>query len=258
MKNTKKQSYYFINSLAKAAKIIELLAEAGELSVSEIAKNLSMHRSATHRFLATLRELGYLEQSEDSRYSLSLKLFEIGINIANRMEVRKIVHPFLIDLASRHEETANLGIMEGLEVIYADKVESPHLLRMDLAVGRRVPTYCTGLGKAMLSTWSDAAVRKAFLGVKFERRTPATIVNIQDLLAELRSARSLGYAIDNEELAVGVRCVAAPVFNYTGNCIAAISIAAPTLRMTDEKMEKAKTDLLSVAKIISLRLGHMG
>jgi DNA-binding IclR family transcriptional regulator len=252
----KKQSYYFINSLAKATKIIELLAEAGELSVSDIGKNLGMHRSATHRFLATLRELGYLEQSEDSRYRLSFKLFVIGTNVANRLEVRKIVHPFLIDLGTRHQETANLGIMEGLEVVYADKVESPHLLRMDLAVGCRIPAYCAGLGKAILAHWSEGDVQKAFRGVKFERRTPTTITSLRDLLEELRKIRQQGYAIDNEELAAGIRCVAVPIFNYTGNCIAAISIAGPALRMTDERMNKAKADLLSVGKTISVRLGH--
>ncbi len=252
----KKKSYYFINSLAKATKIIEHLAEAGELSVSEIGKNLGMHRSATHRFLATLRELGYLDQSEDSRYRLSFKLFEIGINVANRLEVRKIVHPFLVDLGSQHQETANLGVMEGLEIIYADKVESPHLLRMDLAVGCRIPAYCTGLGKAILAYRPEGEVHKAFGRVKFERRTPRTIASLRNLLEELRKIRHQGYAVDNEELAVGIRCVAVPIFNYTGNCIAAISIAGPTLRMTDERVKRAKRDLLSVAKTISMRLGY--
>jgi DNA-binding IclR family transcriptional regulator len=251
-----KQSYYFINSLAKATKIIELLAEAGELSVSEIGKKLHMHRSATHRFLATLRELGYLEQSDDSRYRLSFKLFEIGINVANRLEVRKIVHPFLIDLGTRHEETANLGIMEGLDIIYADKVESPHLLRMDLAVGCRVPSHCTALGKAILANRPEGEVRKLFRGVKFGHRTPRAILSLPELLEDLRKIRQQGHAVDNEELAVGIRCVAVPIFNYTGNCVAAISIAGPAVRMTDERMDKARTDLLSVSKTISLRLGH--
>jgi DNA-binding IclR family transcriptional regulator len=251
-----KQSYFFINSLRKATSILELLAEAGELSVSEIGKKLDMHRSATHRFLATLRELGYLEQSEDSRYRLSFKLFELGMNVANRLELRKIVHPFLIDIGSRHEETANLGIIEGLDVVYVDKVESPHLLRMDLAIGRRVPSYCTALGKAILANRSEAEVQKLFRGVKFEYRTPKTILNFRNLLEHLRKVRQQGYAVDNEELSLGIRCLACPVFDYTGNCVASISIAGPTLRMTDEKIEKIKVDLLSISKTISIRLGY--
>lgn len=121
--------------------MLELLAKSGERSVSGIAKELGMHRSATHRFLPTLRNLGFLEQSEDSKYRLSFKLFELGINFANRLEVRKIVHPFLVDLGFRYQETVNLGIMEGLEVIYVDKVESSHLLRIDMGIGCRVPSY---------------------------------------------------------------------------------------------------------------------
>jgi len=253
-----KQPYYFINSIRKATKILELLAETGELSVSEIGRMIGMHRSATHRFLATLRELGYLEQSEDSSYGLSFKLFELGIKIANRLEARKIVHPFLVDLGSRHEETANLGIMEGLEVIYIDKVESPHLLRMDLAVGCRVPSSCTALGKAILSNRSEAEIQKLFRGVKFKFGTSKAILNFRGLLEHLRKVRQQGYAIDDEEFTLGIRCVAYPIFDYTGNCIAAISLAGPTVRMTDEKIEKIKVDLFSVTKTISLRLGYAG
>jgi DNA-binding IclR family transcriptional regulator len=159
--------YYCINSLEKATKILELLANRGELSVSEIAKKLGIHRSATHRFLATLRKLGFLEQSEDSN-RLSFKLFELGINVANRLEVRKIVHPFLIDLGFQYQETVNLGVIEGLKVIYVDKVESPHLLRIDMGIGCRVHSYCSSLGKAILANRPEKEVMSGFRRAKLE------------------------------------------------------------------------------------------
>lgn len=250
-----KPAYYHIKSLEKAKNILELLAVAGELSVSEIGKKLGTHRSPTHRFLATLRSLGLLQQSEDARYRLSFKLFEWGMAVANRMEVRQIVHPFLMDLKTRHGETTNLGIMEGSDVIYIDKIESSHLLRMDLAVGCHVPSHCTALGKAILATRPETDVRKLFRRNKLERRTPRTITSLSELLEQLAEIRKKGYSIDYEELALGIRCVAVPIFNYTGNCVGAISIAGPCLRMTTEKMEKIKSDIIAVGKIISLRLG---
>jgi len=252
-----KKPYYYIGSLEKATKILELLAEFSELSVSEIARKLGMYRSAAHRFLATLKTLGFLDQSENSNYKLSFKLFELGIKATNRLEVRQIIHPFLVDLRTRHEETANLGIVDGVDVIYLDKVESTHLLRMDLAIGCRVPSYCTALGKAILANRGESEIEGLFRGVKLERRTPKTVKNLTALLGHLREIRKQGYAIDNEENYTGIRCLAVPIFNYTGKCIGAISIAGPTVRMTYEKIEKMKLDLISIGKTISLKLGNV-
>jgi DNA-binding IclR family transcriptional regulator len=251
-----KRPYYHINSLEKATNILNLLATAGELSVSEIGKKLGMHRSATHRFLATLKNLGYLEQSEDSSYRLSFKLFELGMSVANRIETRKVVHPFLIDLRARHEETANFAIMEGLDIVYIDKVESPHLLRMDLAVGCRVPAYCTALGRVMLAYRSENDVVRLFRGFKFTPRTPKTISNLPNFLEKLREIRKEGYAVNDEEFELGIRGLAVPIFNYTGNCIASIGLAGPTVRISDGKIAQMKEDLIAVGKTISIRLGN--
>jgi DNA-binding IclR family transcriptional regulator len=251
----KDRPYFHIHSLEKAARIMDLLAQRGELSVSEISKSLGMHRSATHRFLATLRNLGYLDQSEDATYRLSFKLFELGISVANRLEIRNVVHPFLMDMTVRHEETSNLGILEGLDVIYIDKIESPHLLRTDLAIGCRVPSYCTALGKVLLANRPEKEIQKLLRTAKVELRTPGANSKLPDSAESLRRIRDEGYAIDDEELSPGIRCVAVPLFNFTGECVAAISLAGPTLRMTDQKLEEIKPDLVAVGKTISLRLG---
>jgi IclR family KDG regulon transcriptional repressor len=250
-----KPAYYHIKSLEKARNILALLAASGELSVSEIGKKLGMHRSPAHRFLATLRSLGLLEQSEDARYRLSFKFFEWGMAVANRMEVRQIVHPFLLDLKARHEETANFGIIEGSDVVYIDKIESSHLLRMDLTVGCRVPSHCTAVGKAILAYRSETDVRELFSKNKFERATPKTISSFSGLIEQLAEIRKKGYSTEDEELVFGIRCIAVPIFNYTGNCIGAVSVAGPSLRMTTEKLEEIKGDIIAVGKAISKRLG---
>jgi len=252
-----KHPYFFINSLEKSVKILETLAKWGELSVSEIGCKVGMHRGAVHRFLATLRELGLLEQSKDSRYRLSMKLFEIGMSVDNRFEVRQIAHPFLVDLQSRYEETANLAILDGIEVIFLDKVESNHLLRMDLSIGHRVPSYCTALGKVMLAYLPEKEVRRLFHKVKLEPRTPNTITILSELIEHLDEIKTKGYAISAEEIDTGISAIAAPIFDYTETCIAAISIAGPAQRLTREIMEKMAQDLSTICKTISIRLGYM-
>jgi IclR family transcriptional regulator, KDG regulon repressor len=109
---------------------------------------------------------------------------------------------------------------------------------MDLAIGRLVPCYCTAVGKVILANRPEMEVQKLFHGVKFQARTPTSIVKFSALLKQLREIRQQKYAVDNEELTLGLRCVAYPIFGYTGTCVAAISIAGPSLRMTDEKIEK--------------------
>ena len=251
----KNRPYYHINSLEKATRIIDILSTTGELSVSEIARKLNMHRSATHRFLATLRNLGYLEQSDDASYRLSFKFFELGMMVANRLEIRKIVHPFLIDLRARHEETVSLAILDGLDIIHIDKAESPHLLRMDLSVGRRIPSYYSALGKVMLANLAESEVRKLFRGVKLKPRTPKTITSLPRLIESLREIRKNGYYINDEEYELGIRGIAVPIFNYTHDCVAAIGFAGPTLRITDKEIEEMKSDLIAVGETISMRLG---
>ncbi len=251
----KNRPYYHINSLEKATRILEILAASDALSVSEIARKLGMHRSGTHRFLATLRSLGFLEQTEDGSYRLSFKLFELGMAVANRLEIRKIVHPFLIDLRARHGETASLAILDGLDIIHIDKAESPHLLRMDLSVGSRIPSYYSALGKVILANLSESEVRRLFRGVKIEPRTPKTITDLPGLMGILGEIRKSGYYINNEEYELGIRGIAVPLFDYTRNCVAAIGFAGPTQRVTDQKLEEMKNDLLAIGKTISMRLG---
>jgi DNA-binding IclR family transcriptional regulator len=252
----KNRPYYHINSLEKATKILDLLAASGDLSVSEIGRKLGMHRSAIHRFLATLKSLGYLEQTEDSNYRLSFKLFELGMSVANRIEIRKIVHPFLIGLRARHEETANLAILDGLDIVYIDKIESPHLLRMDLAIGCRIPAYLSALGRVILAFRLENEVVRLFRGFKFTRRTPKTLSSLPDLLERLRVIGGQGYEVNDEEFEIGIRGLAVPLFNHTGSCIGAIGLAGPTLRISDEKINGMKEDLIAVGKTISMRLGN--
>ena len=131
--------------------ILELLSENGEMSVSEVAAGLGIHRSASYRFLASLKQMGYVVQEPDSRYKLSFKLFELGMKLINSLEIKQVARPYMQELSSMYNETVNLGYWNGVDIIYLDKIESSELIRIDLAVGRRIPIYCTALGKSILA-----------------------------------------------------------------------------------------------------------
>jgi DNA-binding IclR family transcriptional regulator len=250
-----RKKYFHIHSLEKGIRVLELLADKQELTVTNVAKALGINRASSHRFLATLRELGYVRKNEDSRYQLTFKILELGMKFANRFEVRRVARPFMQDLSEKFNETVNLGFWDGEIVVHLDRVESREILRMELGLGSRAPAYCTGLGKAVLAHLPRDE-RESFLErIKPVRYTPNTITERKKLLQELNAVREKGYAIDNEELAVGLRCVAAPVFDYTGLPRYAISIAGPESRMTDRIMRKMEKEVRRVCSSLSKALG---
>ncbi|GAB6063428.1 IclR family transcriptional regulator [Deferrisoma palaeochoriense] len=251
--------YYKVGSLEKGLRILELLADRGELSVSEVARSLDLNRSAAHRFLATLRELQYVTQDPRSlRYRLSMKAFEIGNRVANVVEIREVARPYMRDLAARHGETVNLGFWDRGDVVHVDKVESRETLRVDAPIGSRVPAHTVALGKAILAFRPPEEQEQYLVSAKLEPRTPNTITNPSILRRELQQVRERGYAIDNEELCLGLRCVAAPVFDYSEHPAYAVSLSGPTLRMTDEKVARMQKDLKEVCGRLSRQLGARG
>ncbi len=247
--------YFLIGSLEKGLKIMEFLAEHGEASVSQVAAGLKLNRSAAHRFLATLHELGYLNHDARSVYRLSFRVFEMGMRVVNAMEVTQIARPFLMELAQRHNETVNLGRLDHAEVMLLDRVESRQFLRIDLAVGTRVPVYATALGKAILAHRPEAERRAVIESLKFRPFTGRTVAGAAELGRQLEAIRREGLAEDREELRPDMRCVAAPIVDYTGFALHALSVSGPSSRMTDEKMPVLKADLTAVARALSARLG---
>lgn len=247
--------YYKVGSLEKGLRILELLAERGELSVTEVARGLDLNRSAAHRFLATLRELHYVNQDESLRYRLSLKVFELGNRVANIVEIRRTARPYMRDLAARHGETVNLGYWDGGDVVHIDKVESRETLRVDAPIGSRVPAHTVALGKAILAFRPAEEQERYLASAKLEPLTPYTITDPERLRKELHRVRTRGYATDREELSLGLKCVAAPVFDYTEHPSYAMSLSGPKPRMTDEKMALIQEDLRETCRQLSRQVG---
>jgi DNA-binding IclR family transcriptional regulator len=255
--NKSKKPYYKINSAEKTIKILELLGEMGELSVAEASSKLGMNRSTCHRFLVTLRELGYVAQDHLSRYRLSFQIFELGMKIASKMEIRDIAYPYLKELSILFNETINLGCLDNKEIIHIDKINSTEILRIDPTIGSRAPAYCTGLGKAILAYLPKEELNSFLKSVPLKEMTKNTITTKEKLLKEFEGIRSQGFAIDYEELCIGLRCVASPVFGGTDYPLYSVSVAGPVSRITKEKITAIKKEVKRVCGELSKRLSQL-
>ena len=254
--NKTKKPYYKINSVEKTMKTLELLAEKGELSVAEAATYLGMNRSTCHRFLATLKELGYVIQNTLSHYKLSFRIFELGMKVANNLEVRQNARPYMKELSTLFNETVNLGYWNQKEIIHIDKIDSLEILRIDPGIGSRVPAYCTALGKAILAFLPEEELNIFLTSVPLKAITPNTITTKEEIIKELEKIRKQGFAVDHEELCIGLRCVASPVFDYTGYPSYSVSVAGPSSRINKEKVTIIKKEIRRVCREFSKSLGQ--
>ncbi|MCG8473341.1 MAG: IclR family transcriptional regulator [Desulfobacterales bacterium] len=250
-----KKAYYKISTLEKGLQVIELLAKNKTLSVTEVAKHLDQNRSASHRFLATLHELGYVLKDSQSRYRLSLKLFEIANHIDDVDEVRSMTRPFMRELSTTHRETVNLGRLEGSDVVTIDTVLGPEVIKFDSRIGERSPAHTLAMGKAILAFRSKEEQTTYAENARFSRLTPKTIATKTAFKKELEAIRNQGFAMDEEEWCLGLRCVAIPLFNDTEPSYA-LSVSGPTSRMTPEKVSALQSELLMVSRALSQKFNR--
>ena len=249
-----KEQYFFLSTLARGLQIIELLAQEGELSVSEVARRLGLNRTSSHRYLATLKHEGYAKQNQDSKYNLTYKVFELGSRTLDLYTIREEAWPLMQKLALQYNETVNFACLDGTDVIHLDKAESAEILRIDSPLGSRAPAYCTALGKAILAFLPDDEIESYLENVSLDPSTPNTITDRKKLLLALAEVRKEGVAEDNEELAIGLRCVASPILNRHGYPKFAISISGISARMTPDRIVEMKANLRSTCESLSTHL----
>jgi IclR family transcriptional regulator, KDG regulon repressor len=223
------------------------------LGVSELARRLGYGKSTVHRILTTLREEGFVERTLDDRYRLSLKLYEIGQQVAVSTELRELAHVALERLRNETGETAHLAVLAGADVVYLDRLESPHMLRVFTKLGRRRAAHATSSGKCLLAFGSPADVQAAVDG-GLPRLGPRTAITRASLARILTEVRARGYATSVEESAPGVASVGAPIFDGTGSCVAAVSVAGPVARLSDEHLDRAVRLVIAAAADISRAL----
>jgi len=247
--------YFFIRSFAKGMNVLELLSDNEFLTVAQVARLMNINRASSHRFLSTLKELGYADKDDNSRYYLTSKVIELGMKVLDRFEIRKIARPFLQELSNKFNETINLGYFNGEEVLTIDKIDSTERLRMDAGIGGGEPAYCTSLGKAILAFLPDWQLEKYIQSTVLTPFTPNTVVSKDKLMAELELVRENGYAIDDEELSIGLRCVGAPLIDHSGQARYAISLSGPSIRMGSKKIEEMRRELKKICRDLSGKIG---
>lgn len=245
-------------SVIKTMQLLEQLSRDGESSLGEVAARLGMHKSTVHRFVNSLKELGYVRQNpENERYSLTLKLFEVGSAVLERTELWKEAHPLMKTLAEQTLETVHLAALENDELVYLHKIESTRALRvsMNTRVGRTAPLHCTSLGKVLLGSLPERKRERLMKKVRYDRYTEHTRTEPAALTEELDKVARLGYAYDDEEHELGVRCVGAPIRNAIGEVVAALSVSMPSVRLNEENRSTYTELVVRSAQNISYKLG---
>jgi len=244
--------------LEKGLRLIEELAQSNKgKTAQELADHIGIHKTSVYRYLNTLSEMGYIRANGDGGYHLANKILELGSHMLSRMPLREMAHPFLIELGHKTQKTVHLCVLDRMEVVYLDKIESQRSLPIISRIGSRAPAYCTAVGKALLSGLSTDLVVSLLEGVKLEPLTPNTITDPIRLLEEIRNTSKRGYAIDDGEHEVGIKCVAAPVRKYGGDVAGAVSVTGLKRELTDK--QQLTDDVLLVMKTaeqISRAWGH--
>ena len=246
--------------LEKGLKLLEELAQSAEgKSAVELAELLGIHKTSVYRYLNTLLEMGYIRTDGNGVYHLGNKILELGSHMLRRMPLREVAHPFLVKLSAETQKTVHLCVLDGAEVVYLDKVESQRSLPIISRIGSRAPAYCTGVGKALLSTLPTDQVLELLKRTPLVKRTENTITDPMKLLDELKLTRERGYAIDDGEHEEGIKCFAAPIKDFSGETVGAISITGLKREFEDsEESDRLLNTVVKGAKDISLALGHIG
>jgi DNA-binding IclR family transcriptional regulator len=234
---------YFVATLAKALETLEALAQVNaegdaDIGLTELAKRVRLSVPTLFRILSTLQSRGYVQKNaQTSHYHLTLKTWEVGAAAVRRLTIREVARPWMEQLVKDTGETAHLAILQGPDIMVLDRLDSPHPVKVETYMGQRAPAHCSATGKVLLAFASNEA-RDEFFGYKLKRFTSKTLSDRAPLEREFALVRKQGYALIHEEWQEGVCSVAVPIWNYSGQVVAALSIAAPTERFAEERLRQ--------------------
>ncbi len=254
----KDKSEYIIQAVSHALDLLEQFhGDIDELGVTELSKRLKLHKNNVFRLLATLESRGYIEQNRATEnYRLGLKALELGQTFIKQMGLLRQARPILERMVEECNETAYVSIFKENHIVYLDVVETSLTVRVVSRVGSRLPAYCTAAGKAHLAFMSDEELESTLSEQNLVQHTPTTLADADKLKADLEQVRINGYAVDNEELDPGVRCIAAPIRDYTRRIVGAVSISGPNMRLDDKRLEEELIPIiLRAGEDLSTRLG---
>lgn len=237
-------------AIDKAMLIFKCLSQAGKATFTEIQKGVGLPKSTTSSLLASLLAHG-LVKIERSHYSLGLLWYELGSKVEEELDIKKIALPALTRLRDKTMLTCHLGVLEGTAAIYVLKLESPSAIVIRSWIGRRLSLHSSGLGKALLAWLPDDQLDKILPDIVFERRTAATITDVEKFREELALTRRRGWAHDNAEDHDGVYCISAPIVDRSDKVIAAISASGVSSQITGENTPDLAREVAATAREIS-------
>jgi IclR family transcriptional regulator, acetate operon repressor len=246
-----------VQSLARGLTILERLAGAESgVALTDLAQRVGLSPSTTHRLLGTLEKMGFVHQAGDlGLWSIGVKAFIVGSAFVENRDLIAIAHPFLRRLMEQSGETTNLAILDSSEAVFLDQVQCHEMMRMLARLGSRAPLHASGVGKALLAAMADADVAEILHKRGLSRLTVNTIDTPEKLRVALRDIRRLGYAYDDEEHALGLRCLAASVYNEHSEPLAAVSIAGPKSRISDDRVAELGAIVARTARDITDAMG---
>ena len=245
-----------VSAVVRVFSILERLSRERSLSLEELYRSVRLAKPTLYRFLLTLQALGYVRRDEQDRWAITLKLFNTGSRAIDHLDLHSAARPVAQELSDQLGETIHMGVLEADAAVYVLKIESKHTIRMFSRVGRRIPLYCTAIGKVLLAH-AHAEERSAILSaIRLVAHTPRTLTSRAELEAELGKVRRQGYALDAEEHELGIRCIGAPVFGHTGEVVAALSASWPSFRFPADGAGPASLVVMGAAARISSILGH--
>lgn len=248
-----------VNSVVRALDILDCLgSRSREVGVSEISRELNIHKSTVSRMLSTMESRGYVSQNGASgKYCLGMRLVELASRKLEQIDLRGQARPFLEELVKATGETAHLAVLDQGKVVYIDKVDTPRTLMMRSRIGYRAFAHCTALGKAILAALPDDVVEKLIKEKGLPRFTPNTIVDPLALKEHLRNVRAQGFAVDDEENEEGIRCAAAPIMNHANQVVGALSVSGPVVRISRQELETIGNLVKDASHRLSLSLGYL-
>lgn len=246
-----------LSSVRNAARVLkQFLSREPSIGVSELARRLDLGKSTVHRLLQSLAAEGLVEQDPTTGgYRLGLSVFELGEAVRSHLDLHAACGPVLAGLREQTGESSQVGVLDGHEVVYVERLESSYTLRLFTETGRRVPLHCTSSGKVLLAYLPEARRRALLAGYDFVALTPHTITDADALAAELAVVRRRGWADAVNEREVGVASVAAPVRDHTGSVVAAVSVGAPTARLPAVQRRRMAALIREAGEAVSRRLG---
>ena len=249
-----------VQSVARALTLIELLAQENrDLSLTELSKKAGWPKSTVHGLIATLRDYHMIEQSEvTGYYRLGIRLFELGNIVMRSWDIGTIAKPYLQKLNNNLGEMVQLAMEDKGEVLYLEKIDSNRMMRIVSEIGIRLPMHCSGLGKALLAYREESEIKKILTQKGMRAMTSHTIVTIPAFLKEAERIRERGYAMDDQEIMDGLRCVAVPVFDANDQVNYAVSISGFYGNLRGEHLKNIIAGLKDAAKNISYDLGYRG